>query len=464
MLESKPKEVDLKCVLLLTVIVVVFGAGSCPAQDTLWTRLLDLGGNSQVYSVQCQGNDIYLGGSALTTLCDNRNIYAVKYSGSGDLLWTGAAGVDTFEVGSKVAVGPDQSPYLSLLTSSFFGALVKFDTAGETLWTRKRFSTIHSAIVADSSGGCYVFGTVGMPPFPVDSLWLCRYDNAGSTMVDKTLKLGSTPQAAVGLCQLTDGGLAAAVCLMDTVTVAALVKFTSSGDTLWTRKYTDTLAISFIAIAAGESNTCRAIANDLEGTRLVKFGSDGDTVWTVRLRQDGIASDLAVDGSGNCFIAYSGEEKDYYVDKYGPDGQFLGAGHAGTEDQNFPYSLAVGSDGKAVVGGVSMDTSTSDTRGYVVKFSGAPGWVLEPEELLPAGPWRLLGTVTDGTRLDWQIGRPAECHFSVFDPAGRLVCECRKSVLPGRNSLALPGLASGVYLVRLEAKGSAYTSKFVVQR
>ena len=453
-------------VSLLIVLAVLIGAGACFASyDTLWTRTLDLGGKTQAMSVRCQGTDVYLGGQVEPDAFINVNMFASRYSGAGNEAWTTQLDFDTIQIGGMMAVGPDQSPYLGMVKSlNLTVVLTKFNASGETLWTRNPGNILPSAIVADDSNNCYAFGTTGPGPMPHDSLWLGRYDAAGNQTLNAAVSIAAAHSPGK-LCMTGDGNLAASASVMDSTSVwhTVVMKLSTTGETLWTR-YPEPPITSFGPIAPGDSNTLYVVAYTPTDVGLLKLGSDGNPVWGITLPVVGQAEALAADPSGNCYMTYPGAEKDFYLDKYGPDGEFLGTGHAGTPDQDFPVDLAADSDGNAIVAGYTQDSLGTRMDGYVVKFSGTPGWVLEPEELRPTGPWRLVGTVTDGTRLDWQINRPAECRFSIFDAAGRQVYGYAMAATTGRHSLSLPGLASGVYLVRLETDGSACTQKLLVQK
>jgi len=448
-----------KPIISLTAFALLFGAGACVAQDTLWTRFLDLGDNTQIVSARCQGTDLFLGGAFLPTGSSNGLTYAARYSGTGDSLWVATSGLDTFEMGGELVVGPDLSPYLWVRPGeSQHGVLVKFDADGETLWSKVCPGIPSAVLAADTLSNCYLFGARG------DSLWFGRFDVSGNQTLDKTLSLGPSHETGPA-CIASDQGLVAGASIFDTTMTAVLVRLSGSGDTLWTRQYSESLAVFFAALAPGPVNTVYAVGTDVTGLKLLKFDSGGDTVWTTVLPQSGLATDVAVDASGNCYVAYSGKQDDFNLDKYGPDGEFLGTGHAAMPDIETPASVTLGSDGFPVVAGVAVDTSAGNfTQGFIVKFSGTPGWVLEPEVKRPAGPWRLVGTVSDGTRLDWQIGAAGEYRFSVFDPVGRYKCGRRAEFAAGRHSLALPGLCAGVYLVRIETDGAVHTGKFVVRK
>ena len=450
---------------LLFVLVVLLGAGACFADDTLWTRTFDLGGKTQILSVKCQGTDVYLGGQVEPDAFININMFAARHSGNGDEIWTAQLDLDTIQIGGMIAVGPDQSPYLALVAGIELATVIaKFNTSGETLWTRKPGNVLPRAIAADASSNCYMFGTTGPNPMPTDSLWLGRYDADGNQTLNAAVSI-ATAHSPGQLCITGDGNLAATGSVLDTGSVwhSVLVKFSTSGETIWTKRPEPPI-VGFGPIAAGDSNTIYMVAYTSTDVGLLKLGSDGTPVWGVTLPLVGQAEALAADPAGNCYLTYTGAEKDFYLDKYGPDGQFIGTGRAGTPDNDFPMDLAADSAGNVIVVGYSQDSLGTRMDGYVVKFKGTSGWVLEPEELRPAGPWRLVGTVTDGTRLDWQINRPAECRFSIFDAAGRQVYGYAMAATTGRHSLSLPGLASGVYLVRLETDGSACTQKLLVQK
>ena len=444
---------------MLIAFATLLGTGACFAQDTLWTRFLDMGAYSEVVvnSVRCQGNDVYLGGVAATE--SGPDAFVARYSSDGDSLWFVSGVVDTIEAGLAIAVGPDASPYLWMNAGDpSDGVLVKFNGSGDTLWTRRFPGLPQAAIAADTANNCYIYAAVGSG----DSLWLGRYDTLGSQTLGKTFSFGPSHDRGQ-VCTTTDGNVVVSLSVLDSSEVTGtLVKFSSSGDTLWTRQYPQNVARFFVALAAGPENTVHAVALETGGVKLAKFQSNGNLSWVAQLTQTSLAFDVAVDDFGNIFLTY-GEDDGFFLDKY-LNGELLGTAEAGTPDIDIPFSLDICADGEVVVGGISVIDSTGTIRGYLVKFNGPAGLMSEPDRARPDSPWRLLGTVTDGNRLNWQIDQPGECRFSVFDAAGRYVCGSRAEVATGRYSLALPELACGVYLVRVDAESAAYTHKFVVQK
>ena len=447
----------------LVILALAFGAGVCPAQDTVWTRSLGITSTTQAASVQCQGTDVYVGGSVV----DGADVkaFAARYSGAGVNQWIRTVALDSNVYGGIVAVGPDQFPYLGMLMGGRTAVLARLNASGDTLWTTKKADVLPSTMVADLSNNCYLLATVGAGIPPKDSLWLGQYNTSGSQTLSKALSLG-TIHTSGGLCRTAGGELIAAARVVDSVgSHATLVKFASNGDTLWTRQYSESLATSFSAVAAGDSNTCYATALGGALSRLVRFDPDGDTLWTRSLSLAGLASSLAADVQGNCYLAYSGPDSDFYMDIYDRTGQLLGTRHSGTQGIDTPADLSVGSDGNPVVTGTATDTSTDyQTRTFIVKFLGAQSMITEPIPGQPQAPWRLLDTVSDGTRLDWQMYVPGERRFFVFDAAGRSVLKQVVKVTAGRYSLVLPELGAGSYVVQVVADGTTYKHKFVVQK
>lgn len=463
----------------LALLAVLAGPGAAMAEDTLWTRVLSLGPSTSAASVRALGTNLFLAGTVLDTAARRSNAFAASYSEDGTLLWTGIIDLDERDMTRAVAVGPDQSPYVGVMHGDPMepvAVLVKLDPAGETLWTRSRPNTTLRALAADPSNGCYMLGTTGAT-LPGDSLWLARYDATGNLTLTTTMKLAPS-HGTVGLCRTTDGTLIAAVSLADPgERSATLVKFSAAGDTLWVRQYPDTIATFFFSVAAGAANTWYTVAAAVTGTRLIKFAPDGDTTWVVELPQGTQIADLATDDDDNCFVVYADAGMDYRIDKYGPDGSFLGSGRSGTPFNDMPASATVGADGFPVVTGMTSDTLGS-AKAYTVKFSGVTGGISGPPARSPVAGSKLRvepNPVTGGLaalRLEGLGHNPESKEdpgyvprltVQIYDVSGRSVFrESADCSLQSAMPLDLRALSSGVYLIQIQEPTGTHSARFIL--
>ncbi len=454
-----------RTVIFILIAGVLVPAISLALQDTVWTRLLSLGPQTLVDAIQCQGIDVFIAG---TVGGDNSDGFVARYGGNGGLVWSVKIDLDSFDRLTALAVGPDRSPYASILFARepAVSVLAKLKTTGETLWTRAQANAYVSAVLADSQNQCYVLGTRGGWP-PLDSIWFIRYDAAGTRNLTKTLRLGSSHMPGP-MCRLSGGDFLAALTVMDSVQYAALVRFTPAGETVWTRRYYDTLAVGFSSLAAGASNTWYATVSGLAVSRLIRFSSNGGVIWSVRLPwgvQDAV---VAADAAGNCYVAYSDTGRDYRLTRYDANGVPLGTLRAGTRYLDMPRALALDGDGYRIATGWSID-SVGNTSAYTVKFSLAQGDLQEdtrtriPDRSLRISP----NPVKAGpVRLEVSAGRKGMDNFlvRVYDASGRCVFSRQVADRPGAVELDLRAIPAGVYLIRVDSGYGSAVGRLVVFR
>ena len=249
-----------------------------PNGDTAWVRRYNGPANRDDYAhalaVDASGN-VYVTGSSYISDSINSDYFTIKYNSNGDTVWTRRYnGSDNYlDEAYAIAVDNQGNVYVTGYSSGSSSwsdyTTIKYNTNGDTIWVRRYNGSFNStdeasAIAVDNQGNVYVTGKSYGPGY-----WY------------------------------------------DYVTI----KYNSSGDTSWVRRYT---------YAGNNNDEARAIAVDNNGNvyvtgqsmqpgaydggdcATIKYNSNGDTVW-VR-RYNGTASDwdegkdIAVDNYGNVYV------------------------------------------------------------------------------------------------------------------------------------------------------------------
>ncbi|MCH7760613.1 SBBP repeat-containing protein [candidate division TA06 bacterium] len=224
--------------------------------------------------------------------------------------------------------------------------------------------------------------------------WVARYNDPGN------LDEAATAIAVdnLGNVYVTGGALFGD---FDTFSNYATIKYNSSGDTLWVRRYTgpgnadvaNDLAVDSLGNVYITGNSWGGLGTGWDYATIKYDGTTGETLWVRRYdgsaNSDDWASALAVDGSGNVYVTGysvgSGTGYDYATIKYSSIGDTLWVRryNGSVNSTDIAFALAVDNSGNVYVTGASESdyltikySSNGDTL-WVRKYSGAGNWTDE---------------------------------------------------------------------------------------
>jgi len=385
-------------------------------------------------------------------------VHAQRVDASGALLW-GPSGVPLCDPAAgdqhSAAIAPDGAGCAIVVwrvTQSGTPAVhgQRITPAGDLLWgangTRLSFGTgsiVDPSILEDGSGGAFVTWAEYSPGPEYDS-YVQRVDAAGSRLWTGTgIQLGPVPGSQAAARVAPDGAGGAFVVWQDLRSLVAtdlyIQRFDAAGTALWAE---DGMELSMAAGIQREPN----IIADGGGGAIVAWWDDrsGTDKWDVYAQGVGAEGTLrwTVNGTPICTARYG---------------------------QAIPR-LVPSTDGSAVV--VWSDgRAASYSNIYASQTPPGPVHVhddLEPEvlSLAPVGPNPTRG----GVHLAFTMPTADRVSLSLYDVAGRRI----RSLFDGTKEAgehqqyvdlrAGTGarLASGLYLVRLEAGGLVRTRRLVL--
>jgi len=421
-LNSKTKNqrrTKMKATTILTLVFLTIFR-TCQAQISQeWAVRYNAGGvdNARALIVDASGN-VYITGESATGGLGTEDYCTIKYNSAGTQVWvkryngTGndrdyAYAIATDALGNVYVTGGSVGS-----TTGFDYLTIKYNSAGDTVWTR-RFNRggaradIAYAIAVDASGNVYVTGesqgttsphgifedyvTVKYSPTGVE-LWAAAYNGPASDY-DGATGIAVDAYGNVYVTGTSDGGSGGSgMPYMDYATI----KYNSSGILQWVHRYNNS--------AANGNDYASALRIDTAGNVYVtgksmgvgtnydyatlKINSSGTLVWLQRYNGVGSGVDeaksLAVNRAGEVFVtgkSYSGAsaDNDYVTIKYSAVGhetwvQAYNGPASGSDGAN---ALRIDSASNVYVTGYSTGSGTGfDYATIKYNSAGAAEWVV----------------------------------------------------------------------------------------
>ncbi len=426
----------------------------------------------------------------------------IKYNSAGDTLWVrryNGPG-DSTDVACGIAVNGDYVYVTgkSYGVGTFYDyATIKYNSVGDTLWVRRYNRPgndwdVANAIAVDGSGNVYVAGysygacaTIKYGPAG-DTLWVRRYySGAGSYMANAIAVDGSGNVYVTGCWTCPEG------CCKDYLTI----KYSPAGDTLWVRMYDGPDGTPI-----GDWDEANAIGVDDSGNvyvtgysygsgiydyATIKYNSSGDTLWVRRYNGPGNGYDkakaIAVDREGDIYVTgYSegvGTGYDYATIKYNTTGVEQWVERYNGPDNDHDIASAIAVDGEyAYVTGYSEGSGT----GYdyaTIKYSCAGIGENKSQvtshklqvEVCP-NPVIRSGIIRYELPDELTTLNPQLTTLKVYDLGGRLVKTLvNEKVRAGHHEIELTGghdnpcpYKKGIYFIQLKSGGFKTTQKFII--
>jgi hypothetical protein len=353
------------------------------AGDLLWSRQIGTEANDGggAVTVDVTGN-LYIGGVTQGSLAGPNqgvnDVFLLKYDPAGNLLWSRQFGTERTEHGVGLAADSVGNVYVNGDTFGNLGGtafgdydlyITKFSASGDQLWVRQLGGT-----EADYSTGLTL-------------------DAAGNPYIT-----GQTRNSLGGPQHGSEDGV--------------IVKFDASGNQLWSRQDATPYSDIFRSPAAdSDGNVYVAGGTDLESgssdARLLKYSPSGDLLWSRQFGSDGRDGNghVAVDSAGNAYFIgntdgdFGGPNAgsfDAYLAKFDASGTQLWSRQIGTAARELTSPVAVDAAGAVFMTGITRGDLGGPNAGsddaFLAKFSDRP--IPEPSTLVLTA----LGLVAVGGR------------------------------------------------------------------
>ncbi|HXG01391.1 MAG TPA: T9SS type A sorting domain-containing protein, partial [Bacteroidota bacterium] len=362
---------------------------------------------------------------------------------------------------------------------------VKYAPNGDSLWAQYyNFPATNGgdrgwAIALDAFGNVIVagesWGGTAVPPATGFDYLVLKYSNSGTLVFAQrqTASSGPSDDAAQAVATDSAGNLYVTGYALSGAWYIATLRFSSAGVALWQQNYpAPGLQGKKIAVVGGSVYVGGATYDPPDYLAL-KYDTAGLLQWA-RLYNNGGSDnmmDMAIDDAGSVYITGSSQgvvNGDYATVKYNAagDSQWVQRYASSLGYDDIAKAIHVFSPGELVVSG------TSAGQVVTIRYSESP--VSHVDDGATPQAFSLAQNYPNpfnpSTTIGYTLPVAAEVKLSVFDLLGREIAGLVNGRLEaGSHSVIFDGngLASGVYLYRLDARGSdgrlfTQTKRFVL--
>jgi hypothetical protein len=406
-----------------------------------------------------------------------------------------------------------------------------YDGDGNLLWQTGGGGTYTrgaARVISPPSGGYAVAGTCGLEYGSGHDLYVSRYDAYGTAIWNTALERPLSEDYGCDIAALPDGGFAVCGYHSDSTlgNQAWILRFDSSGDTLWTRTWGPTsYPDKAFALEYSEGGITVLVQGKPEGYTqgrplLQRYSMDGDLLW-MSTEMIGIGLDLCMAGTGYGVLRREGTASNYisrcdsngelqwnspivcygqqdmnaihmtmdggflvagaddydidppasdwnaHLSRYDQDGNWMWTQSLESGDDNWFYSAVQLPQGGYIAAGRHDTYADAISRGYLVRFAPETG-IEQPE--LPSSLIMQSCVPNPGSTsfsLSWSSSLPGATVVKVFDVSGRLRLEQNLGRTPGGEQsiqLDLQQMPSGCYLVVVSCGSERASTKLVLLR
>jgi uncharacterized delta-60 repeat protein len=342
----------------------------------------------------------------------NYNYRVVKYAATGAQQWT--ATYDSPAAADDIVQDIDLSPTGEVLVTGYSDASataaiqndiasVYYSNTGTMQWTQTYASSgnhedLGATCLLDAQNNAWIAGSSENTDAQRDAI-LLKYSPQG-TVIANNLWNGVGDNSDNARKVMADGSGNIYVCGYsvgkDTDRDMFLMKLSSAGDTLWTRKLSGTLfgsdeeANAMTFDASGNIIVSGYTKNSGTGSDITiqKYSQAGTSAWTAtynsNLNESDRSYDVATDGQGNIYITGKTDinaspiltNDEIFTAKYNSNGALMwSTTHAGSNGIDRGRKIHVGASGSVYVSGYKWNATHDDI--VVIKYnnSGAQQWI-----------------------------------------------------------------------------------------
>ena len=415
----------------------------------------------------------------------NNDVYLIKTTRSGEIIWEKTFGYTNGEVGFAVSECANGDLIIAGTTSSFGPYyndiyLVRTTQEGNLIWEQAiggDDEEVAYDLFESSDGGIIVAGRRG---FSESALCLMKTDENGSILWQKTWPGG----VARSVIETDDAGYVIAGHTGGDSDAAAhdvwIIRTDGNGDEEWSMIHPgdgDNRAYDVKGISDGNFVLCgydhEGYGHGREDVFLLKISNDGQIIWEREFGGDSDDRAFAViqmddGGFGICGETYSFGEgaSDLYVIETSDYGAFRRELTFGGDHFDGGRSLIQASDGDLLALGTTMSSGAGLIDVYLVNIEPQDGINFPVSEELHCDLIHMPNPCSGNVRISFSVPYAGDIRLAIYDSRGNLVSTLERCRLPAGNHSFLwnttalgAGIPSGVYWSVLQLNGTSIAAQ-----
>jgi uncharacterized delta-60 repeat protein len=465
-----------------------------------WVRTYNGPGNThdQSYSLALDNSgNIYITGGSFGNGTE-RDFCTIKYNSNGDSLWVRRYNGPGNDIDEAISIAVGESNHVYVAGYSDGGQnldynVLKYDSSGTLIWgARYNFPAPGTGsedrphyMALDGTDNVYVTGesntgfgfldmyaTVKYNSSGVQQ-WVARYKGSGDSGLSQAYSLAVDPSGNVYVTGRSDPSSGFGFNFD-----IATIKYNSSGDSLWVRRYNG---------PANSSDIGNSIALDANGNVIVtgasasnfitiKYNSAGVIIWNSEYNGPGNgvdnAASMVTDLSGNIYVTgYSvgtGTLRDYAVVKYNSSGvqQWIQRYNGPGNNEDEARAITIDNAGNVYVTGISTGTGTGmdfATIKYSQPITSIPSLSEFPESFVLYQNYP--NPFNPATNIKFSIPKNGEVSLKIYDIAGNEIATYYEGFIKAgiyNAEVNASNWASGVYFYTLRNSEFTDTKKMIL--
>ena len=351
--------------------------------DALYTGPSGQGGHQGYYILLDEQGNVFVSGTSYGSDSTHYDIVLIKYDAAGLRSWVarydggnndydGVTGMDSDLLGNVYITGRSRvSFYYDFIT-------IKYDNQGNLIWEKRYDGPAHFAdhpvdLVVDNLGSIYVGGdSYGLDS--IQDILTIKYNTQGDTLWTRRYRLTDTLSCTVGDIEVDSFNhvYVAGYCYPG----YSVVKYNGDGDILWTYAYQGGFGTGRLNAMKIDSDQNVYVTGIYDGKyTTLKLNANGIQQW-VNIYNSPDANfnepyDLGLDTDGNIYITGVSDgdpsgfvKRDIVTIKYDSNGheQWVRRNDGMNHEDDFGYALEVGSENIIYV------TGERDRENYTVAY------------------------------------------------------------------------------------------------